>query len=121
MKWFIKCIQHYADFSGRARRKEYWMFYLFYAIFYLCASIIDMILDSDIGGIGIVSWIFMLATFVPFLAVCVRRLHDIGKSGWWMLINLVPLIGGIWFFILTLLDSEPGDNQWGSNPKGEMM
>ena len=121
MKWFIKCIQHYADFSGRARRKEYWMFYLFYAIFYFCTTIIDMILDSDIGGTGIVSWIFMLATFVPFLAVCVRRLHDIGKSGWWMLINLVPLIGGIWFFILTLLDSEPGDNQWGSNPKGEMM
>ncbi len=121
MKWFIKCFQHYADFKGRARRKEYWMFYLFYALFYMCATIIDMVLGSDIGGIGIIGWIFLLATCVPYIAVTVRRLHDIGKSGWWILIGFIPLIGGIWLFVLTLLDSQPGENKWGPNPKGEYM
>ena len=121
MKWFIKCFQHYADFKGRARRKEYWMFFLFYALFYMCATIIDIILGSNIGGIGITGWIVMLVSLIPTISVSVRRFHDIGKSGWWYLIGFVPFIGTIWFFVLMLLDSQPGENKWGPNPKGEYM
>ena len=121
MEWFIKCIKQYADFKGRARRKEYWMFFLIYlALGFLvtfAAIPIDVILETE-GIIYItVMCLFVLAFIVPIYAVTVRRLHDTGRSGWWILINFIPYIGGIWLFVLTCLDSEPGTNKWGENPK----
>lgn len=112
MKWFIKCLKQYADFRGRARRKEYWMF-----------TLINGILGFVIGllGLSILSWIYSIAVFIPSLAVCVRRIHDIGKSAWWILLFLIPVIGWIWLIILFVQDSQPGENQWGENPKGEYM
>ena len=109
MKWFIKCLKQYADFKGRARRKEYWMFVLF-----------NFIISFVIGLLGsVLSWIYTAAVFIPSLAVCVRRLHDIGKSGWWVLISLIPIIGWIWLIVLYVQDSQPGTNDWGANPKSE--
>lgn len=119
MKWFVKCIKQYADFGGRARRTEFWMFVLFNIIFSVVASLIDRAIGFRIGAIqmGIIGLIYSLAVLIPGLAVSVRRLHDIGKSGWMVLINLIPLIGLIWFIVLTVKDSQPGENQYGPNPK----
>ena len=113
MNWYVKCLKQYADFSGRARRTEYWMFYLINVV-------IGAVLGFVCGLIGItaVAYIYSLAVLVPGIAVGVRRMHDIGKSGWWVLISLIPLIGTIWFIVLTCQDSMPGNNQWGVNPKG---
>ena len=119
MKWFVKCIKQYADFGGRARRTEFWMFVLFNIIFSVVASLIDRAIGFRIGAIqmGIIGLIYSLAVLIPGLAVSVRRLHDIGKSGWMVFINLIPLIGLIWFIVLTVKDSQPGENQYGPNPK----
>lgn len=114
MEWFIKCIKQYADFKGRARRKEYWMFTLFCIIFNIVAMLIDVIL---LAGLPIFETLFSLFIFIPSLAVGVRRLHDIGKSGWMWLIAFIPLAGAIWLLILFCEDSEPGSNNWGDNPK----
>ena len=112
MEWYLKVLKQYADFSGRARRKEYWMFYLFNIIFTIVASIIDGVL-----GMPIFYLIYALAMLIPGLAVAVRRLHDVGKSGWMFLVVLIPLVGGIWLLVLMCTDSEAGDNKWGENPK----
>ena len=114
MNWYIDAFKNYATFAGRARRKAYWMFVLFWFI----AFIITGILDNLLGTNGILTGLYALGTLVPFLALSVRRLHDLGKSGWWYLIQLVPVIGGIWFLILTVTDSQPGENAYGPNPKG---
>ena len=119
MKWFVKCMKQYADFGGRARRTEFWMFVLFNIIFSVIASLIDRAIGFKIGDIqmGIIGLIYSLAVLIPALAVSVRRLHDIGKTGWMVLINLIPLIGLIWFIVLMVKDSQPGENQYGPNPK----
>ena len=119
MKWFVKCLKQYADFGGRARRTEFWMFVLFNIIFSVVASLIDRAIGFKIGAIqmGIIGLIYSLAVLIPALAVSVRRLHDIGKSGWMILINLIPFIGWIWFIVLMVKDSQPGENQYGPNPK----
>ena len=114
MEWFIKCIKQYADFKGRARRKEYWMFTLFYSIFTIAAMLIDAILLEELP---IFETLFGLFILIPSFAVEVRRLHDIGKSGWMMLIVLIPIVGAIWLIVLFCQDSEPGSNNWGDNPK----
>ena len=114
MNWFIDCItKNYVNFNGRARRKEYWMFVLFSAL--LC--IVTVIIDRMIGGPYIVTSIFSLAIFLPNLAVTVRRLHDTDKSGWWVLLQFIPYLGGIIILIFCLIDSTPGTNQYGENPK----
>ncbi|MCX7548118.1 DUF805 domain-containing protein [Xanthomarina sp. F1114] len=121
MNWYLKVIkEHYADFSGRARRTEYWMFILFQIIFAIVALILDGVLGMSLSSDLAYGWIYLiyiLATFLPSLAVTVRRLHDIGKSGWWYFISIVPLIGSIWLLVLLCSDSEPGPNKWGNNPK----
>lgn len=113
MNWYLKVLRQYADFSGRARRTEYWMFVLFNFIF----GVVAAILDASIGSWGLLSLFYGLAVLIPGLAVVVRRLHDTGKSGWMILISLIPIIGAIWLFVLMVLDSDPGDNQYGPNPK----
>lgn len=112
-EWYVKVLKQYTDFSGRARRREYWMFVLanFIVAFVLGA------IDAIIGWGQILSGIYSLAVLLPSIAVCIRRLHDIGKSGWWLLICLIPLIGGIWLLVLFCQDSQSGANQWGENPK----
>lgn len=108
MNWYFKVLKQYADFNGRARRKEYWFFVLFNAI-------VGVILYFV--GVGVLSTIYSIFIFIPSLAVVVRRLHDIGKSGWMILIALIPIAGGIWLLILMFTDSQPGDNEYGPNPK----
>lgn len=128
MEWYLKVVRdNYANFGGRARRKEYWMFALFNMIFALIAAIIDNILGTtfSIGGgayrvpvfYGWVYLIYLLAIIIPSLAVFVRRMHDIGKSGWWFLICLIPFIGAIWMLVLLCTDGNPGVNVYGSSPK----
>lgn len=119
MNWFIGCMKKYAVFSGRARRTEYWMFELFSTIFMVAAIILDNVLGTkakDDSG-GLIYLLFALATLLPRFAVTVRRLHDIGKSGWWILINLIPLVGIFWMLFLLMTDSNPRDNEFGPNPK----
>lgn len=122
--WYLKCLRQYADFNGRARRKEYWMFILFNSIFGIVAMILDNIFGIAIDGIAIdgvgygpIYGLYVLAIFIPGLAVSVRRLHDVGKSGWMYFIVLIPLVGVIWLLVLMLTDSNPGENQYGVNPK----
>lgn len=117
MSWYLKVLRNYAVFSGRARRKEYWMFVLFNVIFGGVAVVIDNAIGSGEPS-GVVSGLYSLAVVIPSIAVTVRRLHDVGKSGWWILIAIVPLIGSIWLLVLLASDSEPGENQYGPNPKG---
>lgn len=119
MKWYLKVLNQYADFKGRARRKEYWMFSLFNLIFAIVVMTLDTIFGITIEGLGYgpLYGLYALATLIPGLAVSVRRLHDIGKSGWMLLIVLIPLIGLIWLIVLAATDSTPGENNYGENPK----
>jgi len=119
MNWYLKVLKQYADFKGRARRKEYWMFILFNMIFGIVAMILDNILGIAIEGVGYgpLYGLYALAVFIPGLAVAVRRLHDVGKSGWMILVVLIPLIGAIWLLVLMVTDSNSGENQYGQNPK----
>ena len=107
MDYFIGALKKYADFSGRARRKEYWMFVL------IC-TIINIILA--VLGMDIISMIFGLAPLVPSISIGARRLHDTGRSGWWQLIYLVPLIGMIVMIVFLVQDSHD-ENDYGVNPK----
>lgn len=117
-EWYIKCITtDYFNFQGRARRKEYWMFTLFSSIIYTIFFIIFAKIMSSPDGYIITVVIYTLAVFFPTLAVTVRRLHDINRSGWWYLLNFIPVIGVLIIFIFLLLDSTPGDNNYGENPK----
>ncbi|MDR2407551.1 MAG: DUF805 domain-containing protein [Bacteroidales bacterium] len=117
MKWYLKCLRQYADFSGRARRKEFWMFTLFDGIFVILAMVLDSILiDTNFGDTGPVYLIYVLGTFIPTLAVRIRRLHDIGKSGWTILIALIPLVGAIILIVYMCTEGDP-DNKYGEDPK----
>ena len=120
MEWYLKVMKQYADFNGRARRKEYWMFLLFNIIFALVAMLVDNLLGMRINEqipYGYLYLLYGLATFIPGIAVGVRRLHDVGKSGWWYLIAFIPLIGGIYLLYLFIQDGTPGSNEYGVNPK----
>lgn len=123
MNEFIKCFKNYSVFEGRARRREYWMFYLFNIIFLIAAMILDSVLGLKVGsyGYGILYILYTLAVLIPGIAVSVRRLHDVNKSGWMMFISFIPLIGAIWLFILMVRDGTVGGNQYGPDPKGSMI
>jgi len=114
----------YAMFKGRSRRSEYWYIQLFLIITNLAAAAIDLaLMDGDVdrfianGGGGIVGLVWILVTILPALAVLVRRLHDTGKSGWWALIGLIPLAGGVVLFVFSVLDSTAEENQYGAPVK----
>ena len=107
------CLNKYADFSGRARRSEYWYWSL-------ATGIVNLVLSAITGMIpelSFLSGLFSLAILLPGLAVCWRRLHDIGKSGAWYFIVLVPIVGWILLLVWFCQDSDAGDNMYGSNPK----
>ena len=112
MNWYLEVLKKYAVFGGRARRKEYWYFQLFYILI----SIVILIIDGVIGVDGLLFMLYTLAMLIPQLAVCVRRLHDSGKSGWWILISFVPLVS-IVLLVFMVQDSQLGENQYGPNPK----
>lgn len=104
----------YADFSGRARRSEYWYFMLAYGMAVLVASIPEGVLGS---GTSILGGLVMIAGFLPGLAVSVRRLHDTGRSGWFYLVGLIPLVGGLIMLVFMVQDSQAHTNEWGASPK----
>jgi uncharacterized membrane protein YhaH (DUF805 family) len=110
---------HYVDFNGRARRKAFGFFVLIYIIINIILTIIDYIVFVNIIGISLFSTLFSLALLLPYLAISVRRLHDIGKSGWFALLFLIPIVGLVLLIILLAADSVKGSNQYGENPKGE--
>lgn len=113
MNWYLKVLKQYADFNGRARRQEYWMFVVFNIIF----SIVAGALDAAFGSWGAISGLYGLVVLIPGLAVSVRRLHDIGKSGWMLLVVLIPVIGTIWLIILFATEGTTESNEYGANPK----
>ncbi len=121
MEWFIKCLKNYANFNGRARRKEYWMFMLFYMLLYLPVYAITMFATSqEMLTLGLIASLLMLVVslglFLPALAVQVRRLHDINKSGWWILLGFVPLANFALLYF-TLKEGDKGENLYGPDPK----
>jgi uncharacterized membrane protein YhaH (DUF805 family) len=119
-------LTQYAGFTGRARRSEYWWFALFTVLVGLAAAILDSVLGTTLGpdnsaawrgSTGVIGIIVNLALLLPTLAVAVRRLHDTDRSGWWLLIGLVPIVGAIVLLVFFVLDSKPGTNRFGANPK----
>ena len=122
MNWYLEVLKKYAVFNGRARRKEYWFFALFNFIFTLVLSVIDGMFgtfDSE-SGLGVLGGIYILAVFLPAIGVTIRRLHDTDRSGWWILISLIPIIGAIWLLVLLVLDGTAGQNQYGPAQKGQL-
>jgi uncharacterized membrane protein YhaH (DUF805 family) len=119
MHWYIEALKKYFDFSGRSRRREFWLFYLFFLIINIVLVIIEQALGmrSSVSGIGFLSTVYSLLLLIPSISVTVRRLHDTGRTGWWILIGLIPLIGGIVLLVFMLLDSQPEANEYGPNPK----
>lgn len=113
MNWYLAVLKNYAGFSGRARRTEYWMFFLFNLIITLVLDAIGMAIKqgSLLGGI------YGLAVLIPGIAVAVRRLHDTGRSGWWLFIGLIPIVGTIVLIVFMATEGQPGDNEYGPNPK----
>ncbi|WP_340123238.1 DUF805 domain-containing protein [Methylobacter svalbardensis] len=121
MNWYLEVLKKYAVFDGRARRKEYWFFFLFNIIISMILSAVDGLTGSfnPETGVGLLGGIYTIAVLIPSIAVSVRRLHDTGRSGWWLLIGLIPLIGTIICFVFMVQDSESSENEYGSNPKGD--
>ncbi len=119
MHWYFDGLKQYAVFSGRARRKEYWFYQLFNCLFAGALLVVDAMTGTMRGkaGLGLLSGLFVLATLLPSLGMWIRRLHDTNRSGWWILIGFIPLVGPIIMLVFTLQDSEPSANQYGPNPK----
>jgi uncharacterized membrane protein YhaH (DUF805 family) len=118
MKWFVNVLKKYSVIEGRASRKEYWYYTLFYSIFLSIAIGLDNLLDTNIGNLsyGVFYFVYGLVTVVPSTAVGIRRLHDIGKSGWMLFIVLVPIVGPFWLLILLCKKSEIGENKYSMFP-----
>ena len=116
MNWYLTVLKKYAVFSGRARRKEYWMFVLFNMVFTFVLGFLDGILSA-----GFLVVFYYLAVLLPWIAVAVRRLHDVGKSGWFLFIGLIPIIGAIWLLVLYCIDGDVGENNYGPNPKEDVQ
>jgi uncharacterized membrane protein YhaH (DUF805 family) len=129
MSWYLKVLKKYAVFSGRARRKEYWYFALFNFIIGFVLSLPQILLPllapslsplpflPLLLGFSVLSFVYSLAVLIPSIAVTVRRLHDTGRSGWWIFIGLIPFVGVIILFVYMVLDSQAGTNQYGPSPK----
>jgi len=135
MHWMLLPFRRYAEFTGRSRPKEYWLFVLFYLVAFTLLTMIDFLLgfgatsSSTVsapgsfwgewvyaGGGGPLTLLFMLATLVPSIAVTVRRLHDSDRSGWWILIALIPFVGFIVLLIFMILGGTHGPNRFGADP-----
>ena len=111
--WYVGVLKRYAEFDGRARRREFWMYFLVNLAIAIGLTLVSRML----GLFGFLRIIYSLATLVPSLAVGARRLHDTGKSGWWLLLGLIPVLGGIALLVMMAMEGEAGDNPYGPNPK----
>ena len=120
MSWYVQALRKYAVFSGRARRKEYWFFVLFNLLIIAGLTLIDTFVGTYDAAreVGLLSGLYNLGMILPSLAVKTRRLHDSGRTAWWLLIGLVPVIGAIVLLVFFVLDSQSGDNIYGRNPIG---
>jgi uncharacterized membrane protein YhaH (DUF805 family) len=115
VNWYLAVLKNYAGFSGRARRTEYWMFFLFN---FIISTVLNILYRSTGSNIFlIISLLYSLAVLIPGLAVAVRRLHDTNRSGWWIFIALIPFVGFIWLIVLFCLEGTRGSNQYGPDPK----
>lgn len=118
MNWYFKVLRDFSNFKGRARRKEFWVFLMINSIMAILMTVLDELLGTKNPIIyGYFSCIYGLIALVPSIAVMVRRLHDIGKSGWWTLIILIPIIGNTILLVFASFEGEPDDNKWGPDPK----
>ncbi len=121
MNYYLDVWRRYFDFSGRARRKEYWYFTLYHAILEVSGLLLAGVSyneNTTIGTVfGAIVVLYILASIIPTLSVTVRRLHDIDKSGWWYFVSFIPVIGGIWALVLMCTDGTKGPNQYGPDPK----
>jgi len=119
MSWYLNCLKKYVIFEGRARRTEYWMFLLFNIIFMVVAIVLDNLFKTTIAGLpyGVIYFLYAFAVFIPSIAVIVRRLHDVDKSGTWVFIAFIPFIGSIWLLVLECTEGTRGKNQYGADPK----
>lgn len=119
MNWYLEVLNKYAVFNGRARRKEYWFFVLFNVIISLLLSIADGLTGTlnPLTGVGVLGGVYMIAIMIPSIAVAIRRLHDTARSGWWLLISLIPVVGGLVLLYFLVLDSDPESNEYGECPK----
>ena len=130
MNWYVTVLTRYADFTGRARRAEFWMFTLFSLIVSIVLAAVDGLVfgtgsftslsggfSASFSSIGVLSTVYALAVLLPTLGVTARRLHDTDRSGWWMLLGFVPIVGGIVLLVLLALDGTRGPNGHGPDPK----
>lgn len=118
MEYFVDALKKYVEFNGRARRKAFWMYVLIYFLIAFAVSIVEAVISGATGTeINLISALLTLGLLLPSLAIGARRLHDIGHSGWWQLIGIIPLVGFIVLIIFYVRDSQPGDNEYGPNPK----
>ena len=124
MNWYLEVLRKYAVFEGRARRMEYWMFtvisFLVSIVIGFCVGFVGGLLGLDQNVVMILSLLYSVAVLIPSLAVWVRRMHDTGRSGWWIFLILVPIVGAIALLVFAFQDSEPGTNAYGKNPKTAM-
>lgn len=119
---YLSVFKNCFEFKGRARRKEYWVFILGTLLVSVALGLIDVMLGlySDEAGLGLLSGLYALIIIIPSIALSVRRLHDTGRSGWWILLSLIPLIGPIVLIVFYVMDSKPGENEYGPNPKEQL-
>jgi uncharacterized membrane protein YhaH (DUF805 family) len=123
MKWYFQVLRKYAVFAGRARRKEYWIFNLIHAVVIFGLKGFELLMGkfTPDSRIALIEPLYVFATFVPLVGVSVRRLHDTNRSGWWFLMFLIPLANLILFLSFMTEDSQPGENQYGLNPKTDLV
>ncbi len=122
MKWYFQPLRKYAVFAGRARRREFWSFFLINLAIILALRRLDILLgtwDSD-SHVGLVSGVFQVATLIPTIAVSIRRLHDTNRNGWWYVMIFIPFVGWIPLFIFLAQDGQPGENRYGPSPKPDV-
>ena len=119
MQWYTEVLKKYVDFSGRARRKEFWMFVLISTVISILLFIVDTIIGTrnTTTGLGLLGGIYLLAVLLPTLAVAVRRLHDTDRSGWSIFISLIPIAGPIILIVFNAQEGSAGDNKYGPDPK----
>lgn len=121
MNWYFEALRKYGVFDGRSRRREYWTFYLLSSLLGFALGVLDLLMGTFnlAAGVGLFSSLFALALFVPGLAVGVRRLHDTDRSGWWLLVALVPILGVIVLIVFLLQGGTPGPNRFGPDPRAD--
>ncbi|GAB3839400.1 DUF805 domain-containing protein [Kribbella italica] len=119
MQWYLDVLKKYVVFSGRARRKEFWMFTLFSTIISIVLGVVDRLIGTDnSSGTGLLGGIYSLLVLLPSLGVMVRRLHDTNRSGFWIFIGLIPIIGWIVLLVFAIQEGTAGENGHGPDPKG---